>query len=313
MGRKANPVVIGAFVVGAVALAVIGTVVFGSGRLFADTTPFVMYFSGSVDGLSVGSPVKFKGVEIGGVTSIQLDLGEEARIPVWIEVDNKKIVAHGAEKWSSDQRLLRSAVERGLRAQLNSQSIVTGLLFVQLDYHPDEPAVFVAPPEAAMPEIPTIPTTLEQAQQAAAEIIANLRQIDFDGFGKALRASIDGINATVNAPGLQKALQSLPDTLASLNATLASVEKLANNLDQKSGPLLTSLQQTSQQSTRAVEQAQKTLQSVQGLADAGSPLAGQLVGVLEELRGTARSIRLLADYLERNPSALVRGREVTTP
>jgi paraquat-inducible protein B len=313
MGRKANPVLIGAFVVGAVALAVAGIVVFGSGRLFADSTPFVMYFSGSVDGLSVGSPVKFKGVEIGSVKSIQLDLGEVARIPVWIAVDNKKIVSRGAEKWSSDSTLLKAAVERGLRAQLNSQSIVTGLLFVQLDYRPEAPAVFVAPPEAQLPEIPTIPTTLEEAQLAAADIIANLRKIDFDGFGKALRASIDGINATVNAPGLQKALQSLPDTLTSLNSTLASVQKLANNLDQRSGPLLTSLQQASQQSTRAVEQARATLQSVQGLADTGSPLAGQLVGVLEELRGTARSIRLLADYLERNPSALVRGREVNAP
>jgi paraquat-inducible protein B len=208
---------------------------------------------------------------------------------------------------------LKEAVDRGLRAQLNSQSIVTGLLFVQLDYHPDAPAVLVSPPEAGLNEIPTIPTTLEQAQQAAAELIANLRQIDFDGFGKALRAAIDGINATVNAPGLQKALQSLPDMLVSLNATLASVQKLSNNLDQRSGPLLASLQQASERSTVAVEQARATLQSVQGLADTGAPLAGQLVGVLEELRGTARSIRLLADYLERNPSALVRGREVTTP
>lgn len=313
MGRKANPILVGAFVVGAIALAVVGIVVFGSGRLFADTTPFVMYFSGSVDGLSVGSPVKFKGVEIGAVTSIQLDLGEEARIPVWIEVDNKKIVARGADKWPSDSALLKEAIDRGLRAQLNSQSIVTGLLFVQLDYHTGASAVFMAPPEAQLPEIPTIPTTLEQAQQAAAEIIANLRQIDFEGFGKALRASIDGINATVNAPGLQKALQSLPDTLTSLNATLASVQKLSNNLDQRSGPLLASIQQASERSTVAVEQARATLESVQGLADAGSPLAGQLVGVLEELRGTARSIRLLADYLERNPSALVRGREVNTP
>ncbi len=315
MGRKANPIVIGAFVVGAVALLVLGIVVFGSGRLFADTTPFVMYFSGSVDGLSVGSPVKFKGVEIGAVTSIQLDLGQEtqeARIPVWIEVDNKKIIARGA-KLPSDAESLKAEVDRGLRAQLNSQSIVTGLLFVQLDYHPEAPAVLVSPPEKGLNEIPTIPTTLEQAQQAAAEIIANLKQVDFEGFGKALRAAIEGINATVNAPGLQKALQSLPDTLASLNQTLASVQKLAGNLDQRSGPLLTSLQQASERSTVAVEQARATLQSVQGLADTGAPLAGQLVGVLEELRGTARSIRLLADYLERNPSALVRGREVNTP
>jgi paraquat-inducible protein B len=313
MGRKANPVVIGAFVVGAVALAVVGIVVFGSGRLFADTTPFVMYFTGSVDGLNVGSPVKFKGVEIGAVTSIQLDIGEEARIPVWIEIDNKKIVAHGAGEWPRDQALLKEAVERGLRAQLNSQSIVTGVLFVQLDYHPDTPITLVAPAEVELPEIPTIPTTLEQAQQAAAEIIANLKEVDFEGFGKSLRNAIDGLNATVNSPGLQKALASLPDTLTALNGTLSSVQRLAGNLDERTGPLLKSMQQTSERSTQAVEQARATLESVQGLADAGSPLAGQLVGVLEELRGTARSIRLLADYLERNPSALVRGREVTTP
>lgn len=313
MGRKANPVLIGAFVVGAIALAVVGIVVFGSGRLFADTTPFVMYFTGSVDGLNVGSPVKFKGVEIGAVTSIQLDIGEEARIPVWIEIDNKKIVAHGANEWPRDRRLLKEAVERGLRAQLNSQSIVTGLLFVQLDYHPDTPVTYVAPEEAELNEIPTIPTTLEQAQQAAAEIIANLKEVDFEGFGKSLRNAIDGLNAAVNNPGLQKALATLPETLSAMHATLTSVQTLTGHLDERTGPLLKSLQQTSDRSTAAVEQARETLESIQGLADAGSPLTGQLVGVLEELRGTARSIRLLADYLERNPSALVRGREVTTP
>ena len=313
MGRTANPVLIGAFVVGAIALAVMGIVVFGSGRLFADTTPFVLYFAGSVDGLSVGSPVKFKGVEIGAVTAIQLDLGEGARVPVWIEIDNRKIIAHGAERLPRDPTLLTAAIDRGLRAQLNSQSIVTGLLFVQLDYHRDAPAVFVSSPEEGLNEIPTIPTTLEQAQQAAAEIIANLKQIDFEGFGKAVRAAVDGVNLTLNSPGLQAALQSLPETLTNVNKALASVQQLAANLDKRSGPMLTSLQSASDRSTAAIEQARATLQSMQGLVDAGSPLAGQLVAVLDELRGTARSIRLLADYLERNPSALVRGREVTTP
>jgi paraquat-inducible protein B len=313
MGRKANPVVIGAFVVGAVALLVMGIVVFGSGRLFADTTPFILHFAGSVDGLSVGSPVKFKGVEIGSVTSILLDLGEEARVPVWIEIDNRKIVRRGAGGVLSDPDRLKEAIDRGLRGQLNSQSIVTGLLFVQLDYHPDMPAVFVSPPEAGLSEIPTIPTTLEQAQQVAAEVIANLKQIDFEGFGKAARAAMDGVNVTLNSPGLQAALRSLPETLANVNKALASVQQLAGNFDQRSAPLLNSLQSASDRSTVAIEQARETLRSMQGLVDAGSPLAGQLVAVLEELRGTARSIRLLADYLERNPSALVRGREVTTP
>jgi paraquat-inducible protein B len=118
------------------------------------------------------------------------------------------------------------------------------------------------------------------------------------------------MNAIVNAPGLQKAVTSLPDTMRTMNETLASIERLAHNLDARSGPLLASLQQASERSAAAVEQARGTLESVQKLANAGSPLAGQLAGVLDELRGTARSIRLLADYLERNPSALLRGRSM---
>jgi paraquat-inducible protein B len=313
MGKRANPVVIGAFVVGAIALAVLGIVVFGSGRLFADTTPFVMHFTGSVDGLNVGSPVKFKGVEIGAVTDILLDLGEEARIPVWVEIDNRKIVAHGAAGWPRSREKLKEAIERGLRAQLNSQSLVTGMLFIQLDYRPETPMVLVSLPEEELNEIPTIPTTLEQAQQAAAELIANLKQFDFEGFGKALRASLDGFNRTINSPGLQEALATLPATLTNLNTTLASVRDLAGNLDERTGPLLKSIQATSERSTAAAEQARATLQSMKTLADSSSPLAGQLSAVLAELRGTARSIRLLADYLERNPAALLRGREVTEP
>lgn len=310
MGKRANPVVIGAFVVGAIALAVLGVVVFGSGRFFADTTPFVMYFTGSVDGLSVGSPVKFKGVEIGAVTTIQLDLGEEARIPVWVEIDNRKIVAHGAAGWPRSREKLKEAIERGLRAQLNSQSLVTGLLFVQLDYRPETPVVLVAPPEDEVNEIPTIPTTLEQAQQAAGELIARLKGFDFEGFGKSLRASLEGFDRTINAPGLREAIATLPATLQSLDETMKSVRDLAANLDARMGPLLASVQTASERAAKAIDQASATMQSMETLADSSSPLAGQLAGVLAELRGTARSIRLLADYLERNPAALLRGREV---
>jgi paraquat-inducible protein B len=313
MSKKANPVAIGGFVIGAVALLVLGIVVFGSGRLFADTTPFVLYFGGSVDGLSVGSPVRFKGVEIGAVTSIQLDLGDEARIPVWIEVDNRRIIDHNGDGFSRDPARLAAEVDRGLRAQLNTQSIVTGLLFVQLDYHPDMPASFVSPAEQRGHEIPTIPTTLEQAQQVAADIINKLRGVDFDAFARAVREAIEGVNRAVNAPGLQATLEALPQTLANVDKTLGSVQQLAANLDQRTGPLVASLQSASDRSTIAVEQARATLKSMQKIVDPGSPLAGQLSTVLEELRNTARSVRLLADYLERNPAALIRGREGSNP
>src|SRR6185295_10960648 len=108
MGSKANPAVIGAFVVGAIALAVIGIVVFGSGQLFKSTTKAVCFFSGDINGLSVGAPVKFKGVAIGSVSDIRLRLKGETnyltaesvadglRIPVVIQLDNDKLIEEGA-------------------------------------------------------------------------------------------------------------------------------------------------------------------------------------------------------------------------
>ena len=109
MGSKANPAVIGAFVVGAVALAVTGALVFGSGGLFKQMTRIVCFFSGDVSGLRIGAPVQFKGVEIGSVADVRIRIGEQTgqlspesvsqgiRIPVIIEIDNDKLAAGGAK------------------------------------------------------------------------------------------------------------------------------------------------------------------------------------------------------------------------
>jgi paraquat-inducible protein B len=179
MGRKANPAVIGAFVVGAVVLAVAGVLIFGSGQLFKNTSRYVCFFPGNVDGLNVGAPVKFKGVEIGSVVDIRLRLPEqppvaavpkEFRIPVTIEIDNRRVEALGF----SAHRDIKQVVERGLRAQLNAQSLVTGLLFVQLRFDPETPPVFVLPPGSKLDEIPTMPTAMEQVQSAAENVFSDL-------------------------------------------------------------------------------------------------------------------------------------------
>src|SRR5262245_32214414 len=136
MGKKANPTVIGLFVVGALALAVAGVVVFGSGEFFKHTEEFVMFFPGSMNGLSPGAPVKFKGVDIGRVTNIKLVLHREAdeapneqtlTIPVYVQTDPSKIVVDGQRLEMTDPKNLKALIKRGMRAQLQSQSLVTGL------------------------------------------------------------------------------------------------------------------------------------------------------------------------------------------
>ena len=160
MGKKANPAIVGAFVLGAVALAVLGVLVFGSGRWFRTTIDSVMYFPGSVDGLSNGAPVKFKGVDIGTVTNIQLVLttgkkGPTARIPVYVRLDPSKIVTTGDVQFPNDS-VREELINRGMRAQLQSQSLLTGLLFIQLDFFPDTPVTYVLKQPSDPPEIPTL-------------------------------------------------------------------------------------------------------------------------------------------------------------
>jgi len=320
MGKKANPAVIGAFVVGAIALAVIGVAVFGSGQMFKRNAKFVCFFSGTVNGLSVGAPVRFKGVDVGSVTDIRLrfeqaisdssQVQQGVRIPVFFELDPDKIALQGGSRDLRDATQVKQLIDLGIRAQLNSQSLVTGLLFVQLDFHPEFPANFALPPGSKPTEIPTIPTTMEQVQSAATEIIRKLDDIHFDTMVKSATQVLDNINGVVSSPALKQTMESLPATVANINQTVTSLRELAVRLDSKQGPLFDSLKGASDKTGATLEQARLTLQTVQTLAEPDSPLANQISASLQEVASAARAMRLLADYLERNPGAIVRGRDV---
>lgn len=323
MGRKANPTLIGAFVVGAIALAVIGVLVFGSGQMFKRTTKFVCFFTGAVDGLNVGAPVKFKGVEVGSVVDVRLriegqppidtpQMAHGIRIPVIMELDDSKLVSRGAQSFA-DPRRLKEAIDLGLRAQLAAQSFVTGLLFVQLDFRPDTPADFVLSPGSPYLEIPTVPTALEQVRSAAEQLMERLGKLDVEGIVRSVSESVDGVNHLVNAPALKATIESLPEVVTNVNKAVASVHELTARLDSQAGPFLASLKTTSDRTNEALDQMRTTLQSVQVFIDPASPLASQITSALQELTGAARSVRLLADSIERNPSALVRGKETKNP
>jgi paraquat-inducible protein B len=317
MGRKANPAVIGGFVVGAVVLAVAGILIFGSGKLFKRTSRYVCFFPGAVDGLNVGAPVKFKGVEIGSVVDIRLRLPEqpreaavpkEFRIPVTIEIDDERVAAVGGQA----RRDIKQMIDRGLRAQLNAQSLVTGLLFVQLAYNPEIPPTFELPPDSKIAEIPTMPTAMEQVQTAAENVFRKLQEVHVEELVKSVTQAVDTIKGVAATPELKEAVQALPATLANLNQTITSVRELSVRLDAKSGPLLDSLKGTSEKGGATLDQARETLRSVDQFVEPESPLSTQLAGSLQEVAEAARALRLLANLLERNPSVLVRGKAVAS-
>jgi paraquat-inducible protein B len=323
MGKQVNPALVGAFMLGAIGLIVTAVVIFGSGNLFRKTHEFVIYFGGDINGLRVGAPVKFKGVEIGQVKQIRLRLDQvvnrkngvlraDVRIPVIIELDEQKIVAHGGTAIDlNDPHTIPNLIREGLRAQLGSDSFVTGLMYVALDIQPNTPEQMVSAPGSPLQEIPVIPTTLEQAQAVAVRIFERLDKVDFATVFQQVSGTLNSIKEIASSPELKQVVAHSEKTREQFNRTLAGAEQTLNTVDSQVKPLSASLQKTSLSTDAAVKQAKLTLGTVQTTIEPGSPVNYQIVQTLQDVSAAARSIKELADYLQRNPSAIVRGRDLS--
>jgi len=321
MSKRANPAIIGAFVVGAVALAVVAVSVLGSGRLFRRTHQYVLYFDSDVSGLRVGAPVKFKGVEIGSVTGVLLNVGaaeafrapselEKMHIPVLIELDEDRIRERGGRANLEDPDFLRRLIDAGLRAQLAMESFVTGLLYVKLDLLPQTTPRLIADPSVPYQEIPTVPTPLEEVQMKASRFLARLEEVDLARLAHSLTEAVEGINDLVNSPKLDSALEALDGAIQSLDRTAQSVRDLAEELDRNLVPTRERLEATARDAGETLKEGRVALRELRDTLAADSPLLYELTTSLKELSAAARAVRSLAEYLERNPSALVRGKPV---
>jgi paraquat-inducible protein B len=317
--KRASPTLVGVFVLGALVFALAGLAVFGSGKLFRRTETFVAVFSGSVNGLSVGAPVKFRGVQLGSVSQILLSIQgvtlPDLRIPVFLEFDQRTAERLGAMVNPADPARLASLIDSGLRAQLQLESIVTGVLYVELDLFPDSPANFYLPKDSGYREIPTQPALLQEASQTAADLVAKLRDIDFDGLVDSAREAARSISELAGSPELRDAIMATRDTMVRARTTLASANETLVDLRGRIGPLagrvdggVAQLQQTLKGLDRTLVSVQGTLAGFDAVIDPRAPLVYQATTTLEELSDAARSVRQLADFLDRNPNALLTGR-----
>lgn len=315
MSNRTSPTLVGAFVVGAMVLGLGTVTVLGSGRFFQREYPAVLFFKGDVNGLRVGAPVKFKGIQVGEVTKILLRLGEvavttshggEFLIPVVVEFQEANIVGQGGER-RPDRKRIDDLVERGLRGQLSTESFVTGVLYIDLSMRPDTVPELQATPDVSIPEIPTIPAALEEVQAKAGAFLARLDKVDIEGLVESLKSAIASVDRVVSSRGLQTTVDGLPANLetideaaAQLRRTFASLEVVSEGLKAKTVP----------RADEALVAARDTLRGVQAVVEPGSPVIHELGHTLEQLALASEAIRQLADSLDRNPGMLVRGRAV---
>lgn len=353
MSKQANLTVIGAFVVGAVGLVVLGLLIFGTGKFFKTTAKYVVFFEGSVKGLNPGAPVDFKGVKIGTVKDIKVSLSKKdlsLRIPVVIEIELDRLSeshkANNQDKALREQdakTTLEYLIQQGLRAQLGMQSFVTGQLYVLLDLFPGKPAKLVGG-EPGYPEIPTVPSNLEQ-------ILETIQKLPLEDIINKVHAAMTGIAEFVTSPELKETVSSLNQTVkavqsmvrnldsrieplsSDLGTALKKIQRLAEDLDVQIKPLTSGLNETVKESQKlfrsiegrvpavttslentfkaaegAARQAERTLSSVENMVTEHGDLPYELARALKELSGAARSLRVVADYIERHPESFIKGK-----
>ena len=360
MSKKASPTLIGLFVVGAVALVVIGIVIFGSGTFFSDRPKYVLYFEGGVAGLNVGAQVAFRGVRVGTVSDIRMYFNPDdlnIRIPVIIEIDPSKITNLEGRLTDSGEvsEVVTELVNKGLRAQLKVQSLVTGQLYVEFDFHPEKKANFVSAEledsEISYPELPTIPSDIE-------EITRTLEKIPIENLVYKITNAIEGIEKIINSADMEEGFSALSGTMTeieklarninreviplategrellrsadklvsntneviagvgeNIEETIAETEKLVRhmegimeNLNGRISPVATDIQEAAEAARTALNQAKQTLSDLGNLTSKESPLGYQIYNAVDEFAAAARSIRIMAEYLERHPEALIQGK-----
>jgi paraquat-inducible protein B len=231
------------------------------------------------------------------------------RLPVIIDLDQTMLSQRGAKTLSRSG--IEGWIKRGMRAQLQTESLLTGLLYIDLDLHKGTEPNFILQPGGPYQEVPTVPTDLAQLQEHLMETLDRFEKIDFQGLVNSITDAANSIKSLTNSPDLRETLQSLRGTVANLNQTIVAARQALNNVNGRIGPLVTDLRETSDETDKTMKEVRDTLVKLQQGLDPDAPLLVHLNQALESLDETSQSVGELADYLNRNPGALIRGRYVS--
>ncbi len=328
MSQKANTTLIGAFVIGGLVLSITAIMLFGAGRFDAKKTQLELYFEDSINGLDIGSPVKFKGVTIGKVSQVLVRAKGQAEgdnsVPVIVELDNKLLERRGIIDRLSTAREVEADVKKGLRGKLQQLSFITGLLYVELDYYPEAPAKFHGAKDSGAIEIPTAPSQIGTLMRAVQGTLDKLSRIDYGAIGARVQSILDRVDSGVakvdferighGVTGVTDSAQELlrdpnvRESAANLSAALAEFKALSARLSGQVDPISGELRKTTEQARVTLARIEAAAENLRLVMQPGTGLRRELDAAVLQIGDAARAIRSLSEFLERNPAALITGK-----
>lgn len=262
-------------------------------KIYTEKTRYILYFNGSVRGLSPGAPVEFRGIQIGEVIDLKMEYNADKKsfeIPVLIVIEPGRIELKKNTTYKHNERVIDFLVTKGFRAQLKPGNIVTGQMYVSLDFFPD------AKPERVQygdiyPIVPTMPAPIEEIGSKINQLFAKLEKLPIDEIGNDLKDTIQGAKQFANSSELIDVARALKSAVMELQMLTADIRL-----------------QTVPEANAALEQARKSLSASQSFLDTDSPMQIKLKEALTELSGAATSLRILMEYLESHPESIVTGK-----
>lgn len=328
MNPNRQAIIAGLFVAAGTVLLLAGFLFFGGRSIFTPKATFVTFFNESVKGLEVGSTVRFKGVPIGKVTSIRIQMSGDTTIsgiPVFYEIDRRRLSEDlGVIEDIQSDEVYHASLRNGLSASLEAESLVTGILAISVDFRPELALDSLENVRLEIFEIPAAPSTLSSIQGQVATIVDQFAQIDFLRLANSTTALIEEVRLKVGdintgdisdeALALLSEARSLVESadfreaLAELQALIANVNQLSGNLDQEITRLGPDLVEMIDDFGKAIDALNTLVGNANEVVDPDSLIYRNTKRMLRELEITLRAIRQLAIFLEANPNAILSGR-----
>ena len=317
MTESRKPFFIGAFLLGGVVLLAAGLLVLSRDSLLRSPVEYVVYFTGALDGLDVGADVTYRGVKVGNVRQINLSYDRalnDVVMPVTIRINAESARSKNTE--GGFDRSIQRLVERGLGAQLQTPSFLTGKAIVALDFFPEQKGYIRDPHEIDLPAIPTVPSKIDQVANVLRDLVEGLKEMPMKETLEAANKTLLAFERLAAAPETQAGIQSL-------SVSLSNFEKISQQLQQRLPGMLDNVHSGSLELKDALgdvryaaQSARDALQQMDGMVSDGrrslgpqSELQYELLQSLQDLGRASKALQRTAESLEQQPQSIIFGKK----